>query len=267
MPMQSVVQILRLERHEIDELGPSPSIRLGDESLPFVYLSERLGLRQSVDKTSATMPVLVLASGDQKVAIAVEKILPGRDIVVKTLGTHLRKVRGLIGATLMGDGSVVPILDAADLVGPLTRPMSAVPAPHQIVSREETPTIMIVDDSVSVRRVMSNLLKHAGWSVLEAKDGLDALDKLQNAERSPDLVLLDIEMPRMDGYELLTSLRSRAEHRETPVVMVTSRAGDKHRQKAMRLGATDYVVKPYQDHELLSLIRSLLAARHAVVLG
>ena len=266
MPMQSVVQIIRLERHEIDLLGPSPMIRLGEETLPFVSLAERLGLRQPTDKSSATMPVLVLAAGDQKVAIAVDKILPGRDIVVKTLGTHLRKVRGMIGATLLGDGSVVPILDAADLVSPMTRPMSAVPAPHQIVRREVTPTIMIVDDSVSVRRVMSNLLKNAGWSVLEAKDGLDAIEKLQAIDRAPDLFLLDIEMPRMDGYELLTSLRSRAEHRDTPVVMVTSRAGDKHRQKALRLGATDYVVKPYQDHELLALIRRLLAARSDAVL-
>ena len=267
MPMQSVLQIVRLERHEIDLFGPSPVVRLGDETLPFVYLAERLGLRQPVDKTSPTMPVLVLAAGDQKLAIAVDKILPGRDIVVKTLGTHLRKVRGLIGATLMGDGSVVPILDAADLAGPMTRPMSAVPAPHQVVRRDETPTIMIVDDSVSVRRVMSNLLKHAGWSVLDAKDGLDAIEKLQTADRSPDLFLLDIEMPRMDGYELLTSLRSRAEYRDTPIVMVTSRAGDKHRQKALRSGATDYVVKPYQDHELLSLIRRLLAARREEVLA
>jgi chemosensory pili system protein ChpA (sensor histidine kinase/response regulator) len=176
-------------------------------------------------------------------------------------------VRGLIGATLMGDGSVVPILDAADLVAPMSRPRSVVPAPHQSEQRRETPTIMIVDDSVSVRRVMSNLLKHAGWSVLEAKDGLDAIARLQMAERSPDLFLLDIEMPRMDGYELLTSLRSRAEHHDTPVVMVTSRAGDKHRQKAMRLGATDYVVKPYQDAELLSLIRRLLAMQHEEILA
>ena len=265
MPMQSVVQILRLERAEIDSLGPSPVIRLGEETLPFVYLSERMGLRQPADKTSPTMPVLVLADGDRKVAIAVDKILPGRDIVVKTLGTHLRKVRGLIGATLMGDGSVVPILDAADLVGPMTRTMSAVPAPHHPVHRDETPTIMVVDDSVSVRRVMSNLLKNSGWSVLDAKDGLDAVEKLQSAERSPNLFLVDIEMPRMDGYELLTSLRSRDKFRNTPIVMVTSRAGDKHRLKAMRLGATDYVVKPYQDNELLSLVGRLLTVQREAV--
>ena len=268
LPMQSVVQILRLERKQIDKLGPSPVIRLGDETLPLVYLSEQLRLRAPADKTSANLPVLVLAAGDQKVAVAVEKILAGRDIVVKTLGSHLRKVKGLIGATLMGDGSVVPILDAADLVGhtgAVTRPRSIVPAPHRLVSRAETPLLMVVDDSVSVRRVMTNLLKNSGWQVLEAKDGIDALEKLQQAERQPNLFLLDIEMPRMDGYELLTALRSQAEHRQSPIVMVTSRAGDKHRQKATRLGATDYVIKPYQDDELLSLLRNLLAAQRELV--
>ncbi len=269
LPMQSVVQILRLERQQIDKLGPSPVIRLGSETLPLVYLSEQLRLRHPADKTSATLPVLVLAAGDQKVAVAVEKILAGRDIVVKTLGSHLRKVKGLIGATLMGDGSVVPILDAADLVAhadATTRPRSIVPAPHQFVRRDETPLLMVVDDSVSVRRVMTNLLKNSGWEVLEAKDGLDALEKLQQADRQPDLFLLDIEMPRMDGYELLTSLRSQAEHRQTPIVMVTSRAGDKHRQKATRLGATDYVIKPYQEDEMLSLLRGLLAAQRELAL-
>jgi chemosensory pili system protein ChpA (sensor histidine kinase/response regulator) len=119
---------------------------------------------------------------------------------------------------------------------------------------------MVVDDSVSVRRVMANQLKGAGFNVLEAKDGLDALDQLHRAQQSPDLFLLDIEMPRMDGYELLASLRAQAKHRASPVVMVTSRAGAKHRKKAMKLGATDYLVKPYQADQLLLLIRSLLAA-------
>jgi chemosensory pili system protein ChpA (sensor histidine kinase/response regulator) len=268
LPMPSVVQILRLEREQIDHLGPSPTIRLGEESLPLVYLAEELRLKRSSDKCSATLPVLIVASGDHKLAVGVDKVLPGRDIVVKTLGSHLRKVKGLLGATLLGDGSVVPILDTADLVSTATAPVDrlpTIPGPHRAVRRDESPTIMVVDDSVSVRRVMSNLLQNAGWTVLEAKDGIDALDKLPLAEERPRLFLLDIEMPRMDGYQLLATLRSQAEHHDTPIVMVTSRAGDKHRQKAMQLGATDYVVKPYQDDELLSLIRRLLAGREAVL--
>jgi CheY-like chemotaxis protein len=124
---------------------------------------------------------------------------------------------------------------------------------------------MVVDDSPSVRRVVSNLLKNAGWRPLAAKDGLEALELLHRASVIPDLVLLDIEMPRMDGYELLTSLRNQEAFRDIPVVMVTSRAGDKHRRKAMDLGATGYVIKPYQDELLLETIRHLVReSRQAV---
>ena len=121
--------------------------------------------------------------------------------------------------------------------------------------------VMVVDDSPSVRRVVTNLIKNAGWSAVPAKDGLEALETLQRATSLPDLILLDIEMPRMDGYELLSTLRGQEAFRELPVVMVTSRAGDKHRRKALDLGATGYVVKPYQDEALLKLIRELVARR------
>ncbi len=260
VPMAAVAQILRLERNDIEQLGQSPMIRVTGEALPLLYLADRLKLRQPADKSSPQLPVLIVAAGDQKVALAVDKILSGRDIVVKTLGTHLRRAKGLIGATLMGDGSVVPILDTADLIGhsgTVTRSRRVLPPPAP--PRHEQPVIMVVDDSVSVRRVMTNLLKKAGWTVLDAKDGVDALEQLHKTKRCPDLFLLDIEMPRMDGYELLSSLRSQGDYRETPIVMVTSRAGDKHRQRALQLGATDYVIKPYLDDQLLKLIRGLLA--------
>lgn len=125
---------------------------------------------------------------------------------------------------------------------------------------------MIVDDSVSVRRVTSNLIKSAGWLPVTAKDGVDGLESLQGMDCKPDLFLLDIEMPRMDGYEFLSVLRTQEEYRNTPIVMVTSRAGEKHRQKAMNLGATGYLVKPYQDDELLRLVRELVTnSRGSVV--
>ena len=117
---------------------------------------------------------------------------------------------------------------------------------------------MVVDDSPSVRRVSSGLIKSVGWHALQARDGLEALETLQHATTKPDLLLLDIEMPRMDGYQLLTALRAQPVWRTLPIVMVTSRASAKHRQKAIELGATDYLVKPYQDDALISLIRRLV---------
>jgi CheY-like chemotaxis protein len=121
----------------------------------------------------------------------------------------------------------------------------------------ESLSVLIVDDSPSVRRVVANLIKNAGWQSMTAKDGLEALELLHRSS-SPDLVLLDIEMPRMDGFELLSTLRSQEEYQRLPVIMVTSRAGEKHRKKAMDLGATGYVIKPYQDEALLKLIRQLV---------
>ena len=116
---------------------------------------------------------------------------------------------------------------------------------------------MIVDDSPSVRRVMSNLIKGASWTPLTAKDGLDAIEMLRNATALPDVVLTDIEMPRMDGYELLAALKANEVLARLPVAMITSRAGDKHRRKALDNGAADYLTKPYSDDQLLSMVRRM----------
>jgi chemosensory pili system protein ChpA (sensor histidine kinase/response regulator) len=192
------------------------------------------------------------------VALVVDHLLGGREIVVKNLGTHLRRVHGITGATLLGDGSVVLILNPAELLSqpaagakPVRPAIPTTPAPRVLL------TVMVVDDSPSVRRIVSNLLRNAGWHTLLAKDGLDALEQLQQTAKLPDLLLLDVEMPRMDGYDLLTALKAQDTLRDLPVVMITSRAGDKHRRKAFELGASAYLVKPFQDEALLDLIRQL----------
>ncbi|MDQ3652517.1 MAG: response regulator, partial [Acidobacteriota bacterium] len=181
------------------------------------------------------------------------------EVVIKSLGNHLRRVRGLMGATLMGDGRVIPILNPTDLVG---REMATVAASTahtmpRVADARRTTTVMIVDDSPSVRRVTSNMIKNNGWQFLTAKDGLDALETLQIAAELPHVILLDVEMPRMDGYELLAALKRQEAYRAIPVVMITSRTGEKHRRKALDLGATDYLSKPYDDEMLLNLISSL----------
>ena len=120
---------------------------------------------------------------------------------------------------------------------------------------------MIVDDSVSVRRVVSNLIKNAGWQPVVAKDGVEALEVIGRAAKLPNLILLDIEMPRMDGYEFMATMKANDAYRDIPIVILTSRAGEKHRQKAMEMGATEYVSKPYQDEGLINMISRL--ARHS----
>ena len=263
IPMQGITQILRIEREKIERIGQEPVVRADGKVYPLLQLGDLLGLKQPRDETSAMLPVMIVDAGDRQIALVVDKLLNGREIVVKTLGSHLRHVRGLIGATLMGDGTVIPILNPIELVqspsraevrsSSATSKSRAVPA-----ARNSTVTVLIVDDSLSVRRVVTNLIKDAGWIPITAKDGQEALETLQLATKPPDLILLDIEMPRMDGYELLATLRSEPAYANLPVVMVTSRSGSKHRQKAMELGATDYMVKPFQDGALLGLIRSLV---------
>jgi chemosensory pili system protein ChpA (sensor histidine kinase/response regulator) len=118
--------------------------------------------------------------------------------------------------------------------------------------------ILVVDDSFSVRRVVANLVKSAGWQPILAKNGVEALDIVQRATRLPDLILLDVEMPQMDGYELTSTLRAQEAYQHLPIVMLTSRAGEKHRRKAFEVGATEYLVKPYQDATLVDLVRRLV---------
>lgn len=284
LPIQVVQQILRIEKSALKDLDQDSVIRIKDRVYPVVRLSDRLNLRQRGDTAAEMVPTLLVSAGGRTVAIIVDRILSSRDIVVKTLGNHLQYVPGLIGATLLGDGTVIPILDPVDLVGlrtgrARTAPISDVsvePSPNQIAGEstapeaasidaektettpvDSTPKVMIVDDSVSVRRVMSNMVRNAGMIPIVAKDGVDALEMLQSEENEPQIFLLDIEMPRMDGFELLTSLRGQQKHRETPIVMITSRAGDKHRRKAAELGATEYLTKPFRDQELLEMIRVL----------
>ena len=255
IPMQSVVQIARLDRNEIEHFGADPVVRLDGTACPLIRLSEHLGLRE-VEATGTTIPILIIRSGDARVAVQVDEIVSGRDIVVKTLGSHLRNVPGLLGATLLGDGTVVPILDPNVLLGTENALLHGIPGDRS-TGQGDSLTVMLVDDSVSVRRVMENLVRSQGWNPLVAKDGVDALEVLQATDQIPDIFLLDVEMPRMDGYELLSTLRANPQTSQIPIVMVTSRSGDKHRQKAFSLGASDYLVKPYQDETLIELVGTL----------
>jgi len=269
IPLDAIRQIQRLESHEIDQIGRDPVARIGGKVYPLISLAKVLSLKRPADESVTRPPVLIVNAGAKQIALVVDHILGGREIVIKSLGSHLRQVRGVSGATLMGDGSVVLILNPADLAreaaafrAPIRPAAVVVPATRA----SEALTVMLVDDSLSVRRIATNLIEGAGWKAIAAKDGLEALEILHQSIAAPDLILLDVEMPRMDGYELLSNLRAQEAFRNLPIVMVTSRAGDKHRKKAMDLGASAYVVKPYQDEALINVIRHLVReSRQAVM--
>ena len=178
-----------------------------------------------------------------------------REVVVKTLGPHLAGISGVSGATILGDGRIIVILDVGTLirsqkdVAVQARPVEPAPAVHQL-------TALVVDDSITMRRVTQRLLERHGVRVLTARDGLDAVTVLQ--EHVPDVILLDIEMPRMDGYQFATHVRNDPECRDIPIIMITSRSGEKHRARAIEIGVNDYLSKPYQEDQLIRAITGLL---------
>ena len=206
------------------------------------------------------MPAILVRAGEHPTALLTDEMLGAREIVVKALGPQLAGLRGISGATILGDGRIVLILDVASLI----RARAVLPergeAPPPVEPKEDDRTfVMVVDDSITVRRVTERLLERNGMRVVTARDGVEAVTLLQ--DQIPDVMLLDIEMPRMDGYEVASHVRNDPRLRHIPIVMITSRVGDKHRNRALDIGVDHYLGKPYQESDLLAAIESLAGRR------
>ncbi|MEM7707051.1 MAG: Hpt domain-containing protein [Pseudomonadota bacterium] len=264
VPLTSIQGVVRMQRDEFDrriEEGETSYSYTGEE-YQLKELAVLLGLERRESADDDMTPVLMSRIGDQRAAIRVDAVLGSREIVVKSVGPQISSIPGIFGATILGDGSVIMILD----LGPLVRrgaalrlgPDEAAAAPDEPAPQEvdRPPTIMVVDDSITMRKVTSRVLQRHAMEVTTAKDGVDAVEQLQDAV--PDLMLLDIEMPRMDGFELATHMRNDERLKQVPIIMITSRTGDKHRDRAMEIGVNRYLGKPYQEAELLSNVRELL---------
>ena len=228
----------------------------GGEDYPLYNLGHLVGHGPAKAEGQAQVPLLLVRAGDLRAAVAVDQVLGNREIVVKPVGPQIASIPGIYGATITGDGSVVVILDAA----PLVRRHLAQPAqpaqPTAAVEQRRVPLVMVVDDSLTMRKVTSRVLERHNFEVSAARDGVEALEKLE--ERVPDLMLLDIEMPRMDGYELATTMKADPRFKDVPIVMITSRTGDKHRQRAFDIGVQRYLGKPYQELDLMRNVYDLL---------
>jgi chemosensory pili system protein ChpA (sensor histidine kinase/response regulator) len=196
-------------------------------------------------------------AGESSAALITDEMIDNREIVVKPIGPQLATIKGISGATILGDGRVAVILDVGILVRsgvPSEVPPARLPDTEPL---EKEPLALVVDDSITMRRITQRLLERNGMRVITAKDGVEAVKVIQ--DHTPDIILLDIEMPRMDGYEFAKHVRNAPETANTPIMMVTSRVSEKHRARAIELGINDYVGKPYQEQELLDAVRSLLA--------
>jgi chemosensory pili system protein ChpA (sensor histidine kinase/response regulator) len=263
VPLTSIEGVVRLSAGELQQLyaQPRPSYEYAANVYELRHLGALLGRAQPVlGEPHMMYPLMLVRSGERRVALQIDGLLGNREVVVKPVGPQISKVKGISGATILGDGRVVLILDLASLVrtrGVHLAYSAAAPVPE--VKREKLRSVMVVDDSITIRKVTSRMLERHNFAVSTAKDGVDAVSQLQ--DHVPDLFLLDIEMPRMDGYELATYIRNTAPLREIPIIMITSRAGEKHRQRAIEIGVNRYLGKPYQETELLDHIQELLAGR------
>jgi len=260
LPLPTVEGVARIARADLETMlsQSEPSYEYGEETFRFRHLGMYLGGQSAkLPDDDSFVPVILVRAGEHSAALLTDEMLASREIVVKSVGPQLSSVRGISGATILGDGRIVLILDINALVrtgAPVVELKTAAPTP-----RDDRPLAMIVDDSITVRRVMERFLERNGMRVVTAKDGLDAVSQLQ--DHKPDIILLDIEMPRMDGYEFASHVRNDERFSDVPIIMITSRVGDKHRARAIELGVNDYLGKPYQDMELLEAIQRLLEER------
>ncbi|TXG02019.1 Hpt domain-containing protein [Massilia arenae] len=249
--VERVEQVRALDLAAAIEAG---TISLAGATLALHALPGLLGEDED-ERTSSqrSTPVLVLNGGASRIALRVDEVLGNREVVVKNIGPQLSRVPGIAGATVLGSGEIVLILDPLALA---QQPQAAAQVKKDVARQVRRPTVMVVDDSLTVRRVTQRLLEREGYRVQLAKDGVEALELI--AQGAPDLMLVDIEMPRMDGYDLTRNVRGNEATKDIPIVMITSRTADKHRNVALGLGVNAYYGKPYQEPVLLAAIEELL---------
>jgi chemosensory pili system protein ChpA (sensor histidine kinase/response regulator) len=265
IPLNTIEGIVRVSPYELEAYyqPDAPLFEYAGQGYELKYMGSLLqhGHQAKLDGLSMPLPVILIRSADYSVAVQVDQLFGSQEVVVKSLGPQFSMVDGVSGATVLGNGKVVVILDMLSLIrADASRALlddGDRATSIEAVKEEKATTVMVVDDSVTVRKVTSRLLDRYGFEVILAKDGQDAVTQLQDMNTMPDIMLLDIEMPRMDGFEVLSRVRHNNVMQDIPVVMITSRTGEKHRERAMSLGASRYLGKPFQERELLQTIGEL----------
>jgi len=259
LPLATVEGVARVDRAEVIRhlREESPTYNYGNQVYRFQHLGAFIGAPPAtLPDADIAIPVMLIRAGEHSTGLVVDELVGNREIVVKSVGPQVAAIRGIAGATILGDGRIVVILD----MGALVRSEWRAGASTTTAPLEDRRTFaLVVDDSITVRRVTQRLLERNGMRVMTAKDGVEAIEIMQ--EHLPDIVLLDIEMPRMDGYELAGQMRNDPRTSNIPIIMITSRVGEKHRARAIELGVNDYLGKPYQENQLLDAIEPLVEAQ------
>jgi chemosensory pili system protein ChpA (sensor histidine kinase/response regulator) len=263
IPLNSIEGIVRVSPFELEAYyqPEAPMFEYAGQPYLLRYMGALLqrGEKPILEGQVMPLPVVLVRGAEHSVAIQVDGLMGSREIVVKPLGPQFSMVQGLTGATVLGDGSVVVILDLPAMIRAdathLHRDLHLAQSNDDAENRPLK--VMVVDDSVTVRKVTSRLLERQGMEVVLAKDGVDAVTQLNEIERVPDVMLLDIEMPRMDGFEVANRVRHTNRLKGIPIIMITSRTGEKHRERALSIGVNEYIGKPFQEAHLLETISLL----------
>ncbi len=258
VPAMMVEQVRTLKPQALDTVCAAGVVEWQSHRYPLHDLHDLLGLEKESHEAQAFTPIVLLRGGAQRSAIRIDELVAHEEVVIKEIGNQLESVPGMLGGAVRGGGEIVLILNPIRLAQE-----EPVPVPlrrrETVVAADKTPsiaTVLIVDDSLTVRKITSRVLSRNGYRVLEARDGVEALENLEN-ER-PQIVLLDAEMPRMDGFEVLRRMRSDPHWQQLPVIMITSRTAEKHRNHAMQLGASAFLGKPFEEQQLLARVAELI---------
>jgi chemosensory pili system protein ChpA (sensor histidine kinase/response regulator) len=268
IPSAMIEQVLDLKEAALARIREAGTAEWMGHHYPFSYLPHLLGDTQALPEQHRQYWTLLLRSGARRISVQVDELLGNQEIVVKNIGPQLARVIGVDGATVLGNGQVVLILNPVALSSrsPVAEFVVPVPAAPSVQEKEATaallPTVMVVDDSLTVRKITGRLLAREGYQVLIAKDGVEALEQLLDVV--PDVMLVDIEMPRMDGFDLTRNIRADERLKNIPIIMITSRTADKHRTYAFEIGVNHYLGKPYQEEELLALVAGYVEQQRAI---
>lgn len=265
IPMSAIEGTHAIASKELAKLYQSdtPVFKDSAHTYPLRYLDSLL------NNTTVRLPagdkmlnLLLLNHQQQYLALHVDEIIETRDSVIKPTGAQLSKVRGVSGATILGDGQVVLIADIPQLfhLAAEKQHLAQVETPSATIQTEQKPLVLVVDDSITVRKVTERFLQRNGYDVMLAKDGIEALEAIE--EQKPDIMLLDIEMPRMDGLQVAQHIRKNDDTKDIPIIMITSRSGHTHREAAEKIGVNVFLGKPYQEDALLEHIQSMIKAEN-----
>ena len=264
LPVSVIEEVLQVERDAIIEHDQSPpQLVLREQRLPLLSLAGLMRIPSAETSPQRALPLVVLSASERRAALQVDEIVGREETLIRTFRGFLRRFKLISGATISSEGQITLVLDVASLMelGPRLQPLGRAALPAARVAKARLPRLLLVDDSISIRKFVGALLTQAGFEVDLASDGLEAFQKVTAAPY--DLIITDLEMPVMHGYELIAELKRHPQLRAIPIIILTSRAGEKHRLKALEMGARDYVVKPFNEEDLIASVRHNLKASSA----